>query len=453
MARVREIIESNKIKTVRFQWLSVDLILRSMVTHVDSLEESVANGIGINKAVACLNALSQLVPGSPFGPESGEWRIVPDLRTFAPIPHAQGSARFLSELCDTDLRPYEGDTRYFLRRVIRRVEELGYSARVACESEFYLLRRSGGQLVPYGGMDRNEGFVEDEGLDSTNEYLQELIRELEMMNVQVERIKKEAATSQIEVIIRHAEPLKAADDFVTLRHVARGLAGKMGLAATFLPKPFQGLAGNGLHVHLSLQDAKSGKNLFNDSSDRRGLNLSELGYHFVAGILAHMRGLTAIASPLPNSYKRLIPSYSWAPTTLTYGGDNRSVALRVPSMPKNAHASRVEFRVADPTANPYLLIGALMLAGLDGVERGLDPGEPISFDVLKLSEEALSKQSIERLPRTMEEAVSEFRRDGFLRHAIGETLTDLYCKARESESQIHRTIVTPWEVNSFIASF
>jgi glutamine synthetase len=426
-----------------------------MVSHANFLEENMRGGIGIGRGALAMNDTSGAAPGSLYGPESSEFRIVPDLDTYAPLPFVLGSARLISELCDVNLKPYEGDSRYFLRKAIAAAEKAGYSPRVACESEFYLVRKEGDHYVPNTAGYGIEGFIGDEGYDAANEYVQSLFQSLAQMSVSVERLKKESGPAQVEVILRYAEALKAADDFVTLRDAAKGVASKMGLIATFLPKLFQSEGPSGLHVHFSLTEKKTGKNFFFEPKDGRGIQLSDVGYQFIGGVMKHMKGLMPIAAPIPNSYKRFVPSEVWCPVNLTYGHDNRSVAIRVPSRSNDpsGKGARCEFRVSDPTANPYLLIGMLILAGLDGIKRGLDPGEPMNDDAYKLTPQQLQDKGIESIPATLGDALAATRSDTFIKDSMGDLLYRQYMAARESDWNNYCKVVTPWEIDNFILSF
>ncbi|MGA2665332.1 MAG: glutamine synthetase family protein [Nitrososphaerales archaeon] len=455
--RIKEIVRSAKesgVTMVRFQFVESPLVTTAMASHVDSLEESITNGIGVSRSVVILNAFGGVAAGSLYGPESSEFRIVPDLETYAPLPFLRGCARFIAELRNVDMTPYDGDARVFLKSALAQLDGSGYEAEVAFEPEFFVLRRDGGRYVPNKIPHGNEAFTGDEGLDNANEYLQELLQALSEMGVRVARVKKEAAAAQLEVILEHNKPVKAADDLVTLRDAAKGVAAKLGLVATFLPKPLQEEGPSGLHIHLSLREKRSGKNVFFDPKDARKAEFSELGYGFIGGILDHIHGMMPVACPLPNSYKRLAPSDVWVPVNVTYGFDNRSVSVRIPSRvndPKGA-SSRIEFRVSDPAANPYLILGLVILAGLDGVKRGLDPGEPFNENAYALTAKDRAERGIATLPSNLGEAIAAMERDPFIRRSLGATIYDQYLAARRSEWDAYSRVVSAWEVDAFIAS-
>jgi len=447
---ILKIVKDKEIKIIRFQWIGNDLILRAKASHADYLETNMETGIGITKAMQSFNALDHLIPGGAFGAEATEFRIFPDLNTFAVIPYAPKNARFISELFNLDLKPSETDGRSFLRKVVRYAENMGYKPKAACETEFYAFRWVDGKAVPY----ITEKYGTTHGFDLANELIQEWIDSLTVMNVKVERMIKEYGPAQFEITMRYCDALKAADDMVTLRDVAKGVSSKHGLEATFMPKPFQEFAGSGMHIHLSLWDLKNEQNIFSDEEDPRGLGLSEDGYYFIGGIIKHIKGLCALGAPLSNSYKRLLPG-SWAPAHICYGWYNRAAAIRIPSSVVGAKgdSTNIEFRVPDPAANPYLAIGTLIAAGLEGIKEQMDPVEPIDVDPTRLSDAELEKRGIEMLPRTLDEALRELKRDNFLKEVLGEILFEEYIKARESEWKEYREQVTEWEIKNYISSF
>ncbi|MFQ5951506.1 MAG: glutamine synthetase family protein [Candidatus Geothermarchaeales archaeon] len=449
-------VRSRDIKLIRFQYVAPDLKSRAMVTHADFLGESLEHGIGLAKGAFSLNAIDLPVSEPDYAAESSEFRIVPDMDTFAELPYTARSGRFISELQYSNKRTAEIDPRVFLKQILRKAEREGYLISSACEAEFYLLQQNeGGEIIPVTGGDFADYYVESRSYDLMNDYVQELIQSLSTMGTKVERLKKEYGPSQIELILRYSDPVKSADDLVTLRDAAKAIAANRRLMATFLAKPFQDGATNGMHQHISLYEKRGKRNVFHDARDKKGFGLSETGYHFIGGIMKHIKEMTALAAPLPNSYKRLVPSLAWAPSTATYGYDNRGVAVRIPSIPKgtSASSSRVEYRVPDPTANPYLTLGVAIAAGLEGIKKGTDPGENIVEDPNTLPPAKLRERGIGYLPRTLGEAIEEMRKSTFLRKTLGDLLFEVYLKHRESEWQIYRERVTDWEVKAYVGAF
>lgn len=436
-------VKRSGITTIRFIYLANDGILRAKMSHADFLRQHLETGIGMTKAMQSFNALDLLVPGGAFGPQASEYRIFPMLETFAIVPYVPKNARFIGELYELDLKPSKMDSRYFLRRVIEQLREAGYEPMAALETEFYLLNRGEGRVTPQN----TEKCFAVQGYNLANEVIQELVDSLSSMNVKTERVIKEYGPGQYEYTVRYADALKAADDMLTLREAAKGVATKHNLRASFMPKPSSKLPGSGMHLHISLWDREDKRNLFYDGEDKRGCNLSELGYYFIGGIIKHMRALGPIVCPLSNSYKRLLPG-SWAPSHVCYGNENRAAAIRIPSELLGSRGKRIEFRMPDPSANPYLAIGATLAAGFDGIKNAIDPGDPMNLDYPEID-----GMGAEMLPRTLGEALREMKGDSFLREVMGEAFFDEYVKVRESEWKAYREYVTEWEVNNFIDAF
>jgi len=279
------------------------------------------------------------------------------------------------------------------------------------------------------------------------------------MGIPVERYLKEGGPAFFEIQMRYADALKAADDMVTFRVAAKCIAKKHGVNVTFLPKPMQlgGHPAAGVHVHVSLWDNQGKRNLFFDKDDPKGLNMSEIGYYFIGGILRHLKEMTVLCAPLVNSYKRLLDC-SVAPSRVFYAGDNRDAAVRIPSqdIPPKQGAARIEFRVTDGSANPYLSLGAIISAGLQGIKDKVHPGEPIKARIFELTENEREKLDVgtdKYLPRTLGEAISELKKSNFLRETLGEKLFSEYIRLREYEWKAFREHVTDWEIYKFIDIF
>lgn len=443
-------VKDEKINLIKFQWLGNDLIPRAMVSHAEFLREHMRDGIGIPKALQSFNVLDKVAYEGSWGSEAPELKIMPDPETYSPLPYAPGSARMISELWGPDLKPHATDARYFLRRMIAKANDMGYSPMVACETEFYVLRQGeGGAVTPY----INTKFATSHSYDLYNDYVQEVFSNLATMGVHLERLKKEYGHSQIEPTLRYTGALAAADSFVALKDVAKAIAAKRGLFASFMPKPYGGVPGSGCHIHLSLFDMKSKRNVFYDPNDGRGCKMSKLGYGFIGGVLTHMNGICIFGAPISNSYKRLLPG-SWAPAHVCYGYDHRGVALRIPSNSPHSDGSgqRVEWRVPDPSCNSYYAVGTLLAAGLEGIEKNIDPGDPVREDPARFSSQELERRGIPWLPRTVGEAIAEAKKDPFVKGTLGEMAFEEYTKVRESEWRDYREQVTPWEVENYLTT-
>ncbi len=428
--RVRDILarcRAQKTALVRFLYCGNDSVIRGKACHTRFLESYLTSGIGLTVAMQSFNMLDQLVPEGSFGPV-GEIRLMPDLATFAALPYAPSSARLLCDMHTLDGQPWDACPRSFLKRMIERAREAGVYLEATFENEFTLARREGDQYVP---LDRSPCFSTT-GMDSAAPVMMEVIAALEAQGVFPEQYYAELGPGQQELPVRYADALRAADNQITVRETARGVAGKHGLVASFAPKPFPGEAGNGSHIHFSLWRTKDRRNHFHDPRGRYGL--SEAGYAFIGGVLAHLPALVALTAPSVNSYRRLQPRF-WSSAYIVWGPDNREAAVRVPSVRRGIEmeSTNLELKPCDPSNNPYLALGGLLAAGLDGVERQLDPGEPVLVDPDSLSDDERHRRGIRRLPTSLGEALDALERDEVLRAALGEVLGKEYLLVKRSE--------------------
>jgi glutamine synthetase len=421
--------KSHSVHLVRFLYCGNDSVIRGKACHTRFLESYLRSGIGLTVAMQSFNMLDQLVLEGSFGPV-GEIRLVPDPETFAVLPYTPKSARLLCDMMTLEGAPWDACPRSFLKRMIERGRRAGVTLKAAFENEFTLARREDGQYVP---LDRSPCFSTI-GMDSAAPVMIEMIEALMAQGVYPEQYYAELGPGQQELPVRFADALRAADNQITVRETGRGVALRHGLVASFAPKPFPDEAGNGSHVHFSLWRIKDGKNHFHDPRGRYGL--SEAGVAFVGGVLAHLPALVALTAPSVNSYRRLQPRF-WSSAYTAWGPDNREAAVRVPSKRRGLEmeSTNLELKPSDPSNNPYLALGGLLAAGLDGMERKLDPGEPTLVDPDTLSETERSRRGIRRLPTSLTAALAELERDEVLRAALGETLFREYLTVKRSEAR------------------
>ena len=419
--------EASGVQLVRFLYCGNDGVIRGKAAHLDFLDSYLDSGIGLTVAMQSFNVLDQLVPGGAFG-AVGEIRLVPDLATFAVLPYAPRTARLLADMVQLDRSPWAACPRTFLRRMLACARERGIVIRSAFENEFVLARREGDRFAP---IDDSPCFSSI-GMDSAAAVIADLVEALGKQGVQVEQYYAELGHGQQEMPVRFAEGLRAADNQVVFRETARGVAQNHGLYATFAPKPFPDQAGNGCHLHLSGWTVDGERNLFHNPADRFGL--SHEAYHFIGGILAHLPALVALTAPSVNSYRRLQP-HMWSSAFTCYGPDNREAAVRIPSQRWGLEmaSTNLELKSIDPSCNPYLALGGVVAAGLDGLARSLDPGEPTLVDPGNLSEDERRRKGIRRLPGTLVEALDELERDGVLGEALGPVLAREYLAVKRAE--------------------
>lgn len=362
--------------------------------------------------------------------------------------------------CDpyVDGEPWPYAPRVILRRQLDRLrEERGWVLKTGVEAEYILVRRTAdGGIEIADELDTSEKpCYEAKGLSRMWGHLSTVSKYMNELGWANYANDHEDGAGQFEQNFAYADALTTADRAIFLRYMVHVLAHEAGMAATFMPKPFSNYTGNGLHTHLSIWDT-SDKPLFETDEDSRGLGLSPLAYQFMGGLIEHGRAMAGVICPTVNSYKRIgvgapTSGSTWAPAYNTYGGNNRTVMLRVPE------GGRVEHRGVDGSANPYLAFTGLLAAGLDGVDKALDPGEPVRDDLFALSPGEVAARGIERLPGTLADAVTEFTGDKVLRAAFGEVRSgdyvDYYADVKRREFQEYHAEVSAWELKKYLTLF
>ena len=448
-AKIIQTIERERIKIIRFVWIGNDGVIRAKASTAKHLKSHIKRGIGIAKGIQSFNALDHLVLDGSFGAPAKEFQIFPDLKTFKILPYAKHSACFICELLNPDFEPSATDARAFLRRIISQAKEMGFLPMAAGELEYYLTQRDdSGNIIPQN----NEKYGTTTQYDLANDVIQDWLDTFEKMDLDIERVISEYGGAQYEITIRYTEALTAADNILTFKDAAKGVALNHGYSTTFLPMPFPGGAGSGMHFHISLWDLNEKNNLFYSESDE--YFLSGTAKYFVGGIMAHLKGLCAVCAPNPNSYKRLLP-HSWAPAHCIWGVDNRAAAIRIPTRAEGdgPEPTRIEFRVPDGTANPYFALGVTLACGLEGIKKKIEPPEPVHIEPGDLMDDDLEKKGIEYLPRTLGEALAEFKKDAFFKEIMGDFGFNEFYKVRMSEWREYCSVVTDWELKNYRDTF
>ena len=416
-----------------------DLSGRAQVRSVpyQRLDRVVADGVSFARANIDFNVLDHQVPDFAFGAETGDFLAVPDPATYARVPHHPGAARTYSLLHDADGKPWAGCARAALSAMDARYMTRGLALRVAFEPECYLLPMADDGRRPAA---RTTMFSLN-ALESQRVLMSQVMTSVAEMGVELEQVAPEFGPGQYEINIAHQPPLRAADDVMTVKEELRALARAAGFIATFMPKLFADMPGSGVHVHLGAVSSDGSNAMEGDGP----VGLSPLGTSFVAGLLKHARGLSGLAAPTVNSYKRLLPG-SWAPSHITYGASNRAALVRVP----DSGSKHVEFRAGDGTGNPYLTLIGLLAAGLDGVEQGLGLGEPTLDDIGHLSAAEASARGLELLPRSAPEALDALEADAVLMAALGPVIGPGFLRIRRSEAAAYSLEVGEWERATYL---
>jgi glutamine synthetase len=439
--------EKHGVQLVRFLYCDNGGIIRGKATHVSHLATRMEQGIGLVQGMLSMTNLDFLAPGASFGPV-GEVRLVPDPATFTVLPYAPRSAQLVCDLVTLDHEPWSIDSRGCLKRMIVRAREHGLYIEAAFENEFYLARRSENGLVT---LDRSLCFS-GVGMDSADPVIQDLVSALTAQGLVVEQYMPELGPGQQELSIRHAPALRAADNQVTFRQTVRAVAAQHDLVATLAPKPFANEAGNGAHIHWSAWNKRHTKNLFADNQDANGL--AELGYRFIAGVLAHLPALLALSAPTVNSYRRLQPHF-WSSAYTVWGLENREAAVRVPTRywGNEIGSTNLELKASDPSNNPYLALAGLIAAGLDGVEKQLAPGPPVDVDPGTWTEEERAARGVQRYPTSLDAALDALERDDVLVNALGAPLAREYILVKRAEAEHFRGKDEEYELEQYRFKF
>jgi glutamine synthetase len=437
IAKVAAQAQADEISLIWFLYADHDGIIRGKAASAEVLPARMVTGIGHTVAMMAMSMLDHLQTVEGMSPV-GEVRIMPDPATFVTLPYAPGAAAMVADLVQPDGGPWDACARTYLRQAIAGLAGHGYTASAAFEPEFTLGRR---ESSPDGGHDRLVP-VDDSlcysatGFHQAHDYAVELQRALQAQGMQVENYYPELGHGQQEMSVRHAGALRAADNHVLYRETVRGIAFRRGMWASLAPKPIADQAGNGCHLHLSLREmgpeGEPGEPVFYDAADR--YRLSETGYHFIGGLLAHLPALTALTCGSVNSYRRLAPQM-WSSAYTVYGMDNREAAVRICSPMRDDPAGSVnlELKPSDSSANPYLALGACLHAGLDGIRRKLDPGEAVNVDPATLTEAERRAAGAHRLPASLAEALDALEADELLMESLGDLRRRAYLTVKRSD--------------------
>lgn len=377
--------------------------------------------------------------------EESDMYLYPDLDTFETFPWRPQQGKVARLICDVykaDGTPFEGDPRYVLRRVLKEAEDMGYSFDVGPECEFFLFHTDDNGM-PTTISHEKASYFDISPLDLGENARRDMVLTLEDMGFEIEASHHEVAPAQHEIDFKYGPALATADNIMTFKLVVKSMAKRHGLFASFMPKPLYGVAGSGMHTNMSL--TKKGKNIFNDPKGENGL--SKEAYYFIAGIMKHVKGITAIANPLVNSYKRLVPGHE-APVYIAWSATNRSPLIRIPA--SRGAGTRVELRSPDPAANPYLLLALCLAAGLDGIKNKIEPPKAVNSNIFELSEKEMKKAKIESIPSSLHQAIKEMEADPFIREVLGDHVFSKYVEAKRAEWDNYRLQVTQWEIDEYL---
>ncbi|MCQ2738225.1 MAG: type I glutamate--ammonia ligase [archaeon] len=441
IAKLIEKMKADNIKFIRLQFVDLHGIPKnvSIPFKADDMEDIVEKGV--------------LFDGSSIagfvGVNASDLVLKPDISTYSALswrPEESASCRLICDIYTPDGKPFAGDPRGILKRSLNKIKEMGYTYNIGPEPEFFIVDTDeDGYPIPHD----TAGYFDVEPIDKGADFRRELTINLQELGFEVEASHHEVGPGQNEIAFKFDDALKTADAVITFKQAIKAIVANMadfdGLdyRVTFMPKPFFGEPGSGMHCHQSL--FKDGKNIFADDESESGL--SQEAMWFIGGLLKHSAAITAVTNPIVNSYKRLVPGYE-APVYITYGLQNRSALIRVPSA--RGKATRIEYRSPDPTCNPYLAFAVMLEAGMDGIKNKIDPGEPTEINIYDLSEEERDEQGIELLPSSLWEAYHTFETNEVMKEALGEHIFNAFLDSKYKEWDEYRVQVFGYEQKKYL---
>lgn len=440
--RVLQRVTDEHVRFVNLQFTDVVGLVKSVTIPAHQLGDAIDHGKWFDGS--SIEGFARIAESDMY--------LDPDLTTFEVIPWERGDDTTAKVICDVytpEGEPFPGDPRHVLRRAVREAERLGYRFNTGPELEFFLLRMSDEGVVSLTPHD--DGGYFDLSTDLASQVRKEMVNALEALGITVETSHHEVATGQHEIDFQYDEALRTADNAVTFRYALKAVARRFGLHATFMPKPFFGLAGSGMHTHMSLADLSTGRNLFADVSNEYGL--SPLAHHFTAGVLKHARSMSAILSPLVNSYKRLVPGYE-APVYISWARVNRSALIRIPKISAGKpQSARIELRCPDPSCNPYLAFAVMLRAGLEGVREKLVAPAPVEENLYEFDARMLAHHGVQTLPSNLREALDEMEKDDLIQETLGSHVYERFLEAKRQEWDEYRIRVSGWEIERYLHVF
>ena len=432
-------LKKNNIKFVLAQFVDIHGVAKAKAVPASHFDDIMTDGAGF--AGFALWGMGQ-------EPHDPDYMAVGDLNTLSLVPWQPGFARIV---CNGRVKgkPWPYDTRHILQQQLKRLADKGYTMNTGLEPEFMIVKRDGnGGFAPADDTDMLDKPCYDyKGLSRSRAFIEKLVDSLQQVGIDVYQVDHEDANGQFEINFTYSDALTTADRMVLFRMAACEIAREVGALCTFMPKPYATRTGSGMHMHISLANGKN-KNAFMDPNDKRDLSLSKLAYNFLGGLMAHAPALTAVCAPCVNSYKRLVVGRSfsgatWAPAYISYGDNNRTSMVRIP-------AGRIELRLTDSSANPYLATAAVVAAGLDGIERKLDPGEPNNFNHYTVSPEHLREKGIKVLPQSLNEALNALEEDSLICDQLGREFVNEFVKLKRMEWVDYHRHVSDWEIKRYL---
>jgi glutamine synthetase len=438
MKTILEQLKRDNVKFVELQFSDIFGTLKSVTVAVEAAETALSKGKWFDGS--SIKGFARIM--------ESDFYLKPDLKTYAilqPVDEELKTARFLCDTFTPDGKPYPGDPRFILKKAVQEAIQLGYTCLLGPEIEFFLLKSQPGSLaaVPHD----IGGYFDCSTRDKASDLRKKIMIAMNTMKLNAEFSHHEVAIGQHELGFRYGEAIEMADKVITLKHIVKSMATLEGIQASFMPKPFFGINGSGMHVHFSLVDLNDNPVFYDNNGQYK---LSKTAQYFIAGIMAHIKEICVLLAPTVNSYKRLVPGYE-APVYICWGQANRSALIRIPRpFENNAKSIRAELRCPDPSCNPYLAFAAIIKAGLEGIKKQELISPSIEENVYKFDETKREKHNIQTLPENLGHALECFKNSTLMREFLGEDFFIKYYEAKKKEWDEFRLQVTEWEQKRYL---
>lgn len=431
-------VEELDIEFIHLQFTDIMGIMKNVSITVEQLEKALNNKIMFDGS--SIDGFVRI--------EESDMYLAPDLSTFAVFPwtNLHKEARLICDIYNMDGTPFEGCPRNTLKKALKEAEKMGYKLKVGPECEFFLFNTDE-KGNPSLDTHDDAGYFDLAPVDLGGNARNDMTIALKEMGFKIETSHHEAAPGQHEIDFEYDDALITADNIMTFKMVVRIIAQRNGLHATFMPKPKFGINGSGMHLNMSLSTLEN-KNAFYDENNN--LELSEIAYYFLGGLMKHARAYTALTNPTVNSYKRLVPGYE-APVLIAWSASNRSPLIRIPA--ERGPGTRIELRSPDPSANPYLALAATLKAGLDGINNRIKPPEQVTSNVYEMESDEIKERGIEKLPINLYEAIKELSKNEVIKSSLGEHVYKKFVNASLYEWNEYSKYISQWELDRYLRKF
>lgn len=438
--KIKEDVNDKNVHFIRLMFTDVNGMLKNVEIPISQLDKALDNKMMFDGS--SIEGFVRI--------EESDMYLYPDLDSYLVLPWGPEDKRVAVLICDIYLpsgEPFPGDPRMNLKRQVQALQDHGYEDfMLGAEAEFFLFKLDE-QGEPTLEVNDHGGYFDLAPLDTGENCRRDIVLTLEELGFEIEASHHEGAIGQHEIDFKYNSVIKACDQIQIFKLIVKSVARHHNLHATFMPKPVQGIAGSGMHCNMSIFDP-AGVNVFNDPRSEDGL--SDLAHRFIAGLLDHAKALTAIANPLVNSYKRLVPGYE-APVYIAWSNQNRSPLIRIPS--SRGQSTRVELRSVDPAANPYLIMSSLIHVGLDAIDRQAPLWTPVDQNIYHMTEAERLAAGIENLPENLDDSLRFLAEDPVVQASLGEHICENFLDSKQSEYHAYRTQVTQWEIDQYLKNY